>query len=158
MLYLRSSRPNRDLIFLEKGRTKLFVHPSIVFRLYTALKYRSSRSSNFLVFYTSVGILSKPVAFLFLTSISHTFSCSCVKCSRLMSNWLFNNFWHWFICNFGGFPVHILEMLFSHVYSFFLDASFILPLGVLFSLNASSTLWHAIRNCLSSIEALSLLI
>ena len=36
-----------------------FTHLSIVFRLYTALQYRSCKSSNLLVFHTSVSISSK---------------------------------------------------------------------------------------------------
>ena len=43
-----------------------YVHLSIVFWLYTVLQYRSSRSSNFLVFHTSGGISLSPAAFLFL--------------------------------------------------------------------------------------------
>ena len=51
--------------FLGKRRMHLFVHLSIVFWLYTALQYRSSMSSNSLVFHTSGGISSSPPAFLF---------------------------------------------------------------------------------------------
>ena len=43
--------------FLGKGWMQLFVHLSIVLWLYMALRYWSSKSSNFLVFHTSGGII-----------------------------------------------------------------------------------------------------
>ena len=49
-----------------KGRMQPFVQLSIMFWLYNALQYRSSMSSNFLVFHTLGSISSRPAAFLFL--------------------------------------------------------------------------------------------
>ena len=79
----------RDILrspFLGKRRMQSFVHQSIMFWLYAALKYRSSMSSNFLVFHASAGISSRPAAFLFL--ILHSTTSSCVNCPSLMSSGL----------------------------------------------------------------------
>ena len=67
---------------------------AIVFGLYTALQYRSCRSSNSLlswpygVWNTSGGISSRLAAFLFLIFLSTTSNSSLVSCPSLMSSWL----------------------------------------------------------------------
>ena len=99
-----------------------FVHLSFVFWLHTVLQYQSSRLSNFLVFHTYGGVSSRPTAFLlFNFFVSTTLSSSWVNWPTLMSIYNFRNR---FICNFRGFYKQILEMIFPHVYSFFLAGSF----------------------------------
>ena len=65
--------------FLWKGMMQPFVYLSIVFWLYTALQYRSSRSSKLFVFYISRGMSSRPAAFLVLIFVSSSSSSSCVN-------------------------------------------------------------------------------
>ena len=79
---------SKGYISLGKERVQPFVHLSIMFWLYTALQYRSSMSSNFLVFHTSGDISSSPAAFLFLIFLSTTSSCPWVNYLSLTSNWL----------------------------------------------------------------------
>ena len=69
---------------MERGRMQAFVHLSIVFWLYMALHYRSSMSSNFLVFHTFMGISLRRAAFLFLIFLNTT-SSSRVNSPSLMS-------------------------------------------------------------------------
>ena len=81
-----------------------FVNLSIVFWSYRALHYRSSMSSNSLVFYTSVGISSSPAAVLFFIFLSTESSSSCVNCPSLMSNWLLMIFMIGTYVTFTGIP------------------------------------------------------
>ena len=118
-----------------------FVHPFIVFWLYTALKCRRSMSSNSLVFHTSRGISSSPVAFLFLIFLSTQSSSSCVHRPSLMPNSLPIIFMISSCVTFVGFLSK-----FSKCYFF---RCILLP---------SFTVCHAIFDCLSSTKSLILLI
>ena len=135
---------------LRKGRMHPFVRLSIVFWLYTALKCRSSMSSNFLVFHTSGGISSNPSAFLFLIILSTEPSSSCVNCSNLMSNWLLIIFVIHFLSKFSKCCFH------RCIRSCWLVA-FNLAFAVLFLLLNPFTVCHAILDCLFSTESLILL-
>ena len=76
-----------EVTFLEEGENvAFFFHLSIAFWLYTVLQYRSSMSSNFLVFHTFGYIFSKPADFLFLIFVITTLSSSWVNCPSLMSS------------------------------------------------------------------------
>ena len=131
---------------------------SIVLSLYTALQYRSSKSSNFLVFYTSGGISSRPTTFLFLILVSTTSSSSWVNCPSLMSNRLLIIFVRSLSVTFGEFPNRFLKCSFHMwIRSFWLSA-FSIAFKVLFFLFTLFTVCHAIRDCLSSTEFLILLI
>ena len=72
--------------FLGKGRM------SIGLWLYTPFQYRSSMSSNFLVFHISGGISSRPVAFLFLIFVSTMSNSAFVNSTSLMISWLLQIF------------------------------------------------------------------
>ena len=56
----------------------------LLFWIYTALLYRSTKLSNFLVSHTSSGISSGQAAFLFLIFASTTSRSSGVNCSSFM--------------------------------------------------------------------------
>ena len=135
-----------------------FVHLSIVFWLYTAWHCRSGISSNCLVFHTSGGISSSPVAFRFLIFLS-TESCSFwVNCPSLMSNCLQIILMIGLWVTFGGFPSKFSKCC-SHncIHSCWLVA-FSFAFAVLFLLLTSCTVWHPILDCLSTIESLNVLI
>ena len=130
-----------------------FVHLSIMFWLYTVLlQYQSSKSLNLLVFHNSGAISLRLAAFLFLIFVSPMLNSSWVNCPSLMSSWLLIIFLIGLSVTLGNFLIRFLKMLFSLLYSFFLVGSF-LALEVLFLLT-SSTVCHAIRDCLSSTEFL----
>ena len=60
------------LFFMGKGRLYLFVNFSFVFCLYGALHNRRRMSSNYLVFFTSGGISSRPSVFsVLIFSVLH---------------------------------------------------------------------------------------
>ena len=88
------------------------------------LQNRSSKPSNFLIFNSPGNISLRSVTFLFLIFVRTTLSSFCVNYFSLMSSWLLLNFRVGFICDFMGISKKILEMLFPHVYSFFLPDSF----------------------------------
>ena len=69
--------------FLRKERISISL-----FSLYTVLQNQNNKSSNFWVFHTSGGILSRPAAFLFLIFLSTLLSFSRVNCPSMMSSWL----------------------------------------------------------------------
>ena len=127
---------NPRLSFLRKWRMQLFSHFSILW-LYTTLYYRSSMSSNFLVFHTSSGISSRPTAFLFLIFLSATKTSSLVNYPSLMSCWLL-------IIFEVGFPSRFLKCSFDMCICFSWLAAFSLSLEVLFLLCISLTVCHAI--------------
>ena len=135
-----------------------FVHLSIVFWLYTALKYRSSMSSNSLVFHTSGSISSSSAAFLFLIFLSTESSSSCVNCPSLMPSWLSIIFVIGSCVSFEGFPSKFSKCCFHGCIRSSWLVAFILSFAVLFLLLTSFTVCHAILNCLSSTESLILLI
>ena len=74
--------------FLREGEDAILC-PSLycVLVIYGIAK-RSSKSSNFLIFHTSGGILSRPAAFLLLIFLSTLLSSSRVNYPSLMSCWL----------------------------------------------------------------------
>ena len=146
---------NPRSLFLRKGRMHLFVHLSIVFWLHTALHYRSSMSSNSLVFHTSGGISSSPSAFLFKIFLSTESSSFCVNCPSLMSSWLLIIFVIGLSVTLGGFPSKFSKCCFHRCIRSWL-ADFSLALAVLFLLLTSFTVCHAILECISSTEFLIL--
>ena len=131
-----------------------FVHLSIVVWLYTTFPCRSSMSSNSLVFHTSRGILSSPVAFQFLIFLYTESNFSWINCSSLMSNCLLLFLWINSCVTFGGFPSKFLKFCFrSCIHSSFLVA-FSLTFAVLFLLLTSFSVCHDILDCLSLTESL----
>ena len=142
--------------FLGKGRMHPFVHPSIVFWLYTALQYRSSVSSNSLVFYTSGGISSSPATFLFKIFLN-TESSSCVNCPSLISNCLLIILVIGSCVTFRGFPSKFSKCFLRCIRSSWLVV-FSLAFAVLFLQLTSFTVCHAILDCLSLTVSLTLLI
>ena len=132
-----------------------FVHLSIVFWLYTALQYRSSSSSNFLVYHTSSDISLRPVAFLFLILFSTTLS-SWVNSPNFMSCWLLIIFVIGLFVTLD-FPNIYLKCSFHRCIRSWLVA-FSLALEVLFFLLTSFTVCHAIRECLSFLSSTGFLI
>ena len=142
--------------FLEKEKMQPFVHLFIVFWLYTALLHQSSMSSNFLVMHSSVGISSRPTAFLFLIFLST--KSSCVNCSSLISIWLLIIFLISSSVTLGGFPRKFSKCCFHRCIRSSLLAAFSLALAVFFLLLTLFTFCHAIVDCLFSIESLIWLI
>ena len=136
----------------------VFVHLSVVFWLYTALQYRSSMTSHFLVFHISEGISLSFAAFLFLIFLSTMSSSSCISCPSLMSSWLLIIFVIGSSVTFGGFPSKISKCCFLRCIRFSRRAAFSLALTVLFLPFTTFTVCHAILDCLSSTESLILLI
>ena len=131
---------------------------TILFWLYRTLQYRSSMSSNVLVFYTSGDISSRSAAFQFFKIFLSTMSSSsCVNCPSLMSNWLLIMFVIGSSVTFWDFRSRFLKYCFQCIRSSWL-AAFSLALAVLFLLLTSFTVCHDILNCLSSTESLILLI
>ena len=124
-----------------------------MFWLYTALQYRSSMSSKFLVFYTFGGLSSRLAASLFLFFVSTTLSFSYVNCPSLMSSWLLIIF-----VTLEDFPSRFLKCSFHMCIRFSWSVDFNLALEMVFLLHTSFTLCHTIRDCLSSTEILILLI
>ena len=113
-------------------------------------------SSNSLVFHTSGGISSSPVAFLFLIFLSTQSSCSCVDCPSLMSNWLLIIFVIGSCLTFGGFPSKFSKCCFHRCIRSSWLVAFSLAFAVLFLLLTSIAVNHAILDCLSSTESLIL--
>ena len=144
--------------FLVKERVHPYAHLSIVFWLYMALQYRSSVSSNFLVFHTSGGFSSRPVTFLFLIFLSTKSSSSWVNCPCLISSWLLIIFVIGSSVTFGGFLSKSLNCCFHRCIRFSWLGAFTLALTVLFLLLTWSTVYHAILDCLFSTVSLILLI
>ena len=97
--------------FFGKGRMHLFVHLSIVFWLYMALQYWSSKLSDFLVFHTSGGISSRLAVFLLLIFVSATLN-SWVNCPCLMLSWLLIIFVIGLSVTLGNFPNTFLKCFF----------------------------------------------
>ena len=109
-------------------------------------------SSNCLVFHTSGGISSNPVAFQFLIFLSTESSSSRVNGPSLMSNCLLILLMISLCVTFGGFPRRFWKCCFhSFIRSCWLVA-FSLALVVLFLLLTSFIVCHAILDCLSSTE------
>ena len=102
---------NPRLPFLGNGRMHPFVHPSIAFWLYTALQWRSSISSNSLVFHTSGGISLGPADFLFLFFCTEK-SSSRVNYPSLMSNCLLIILMFGSCVTLGRFPSKFLKCCF----------------------------------------------
>ena len=121
-----------------------FIHLSIGFWLYTALQYRSSMSSNCLVFHTSEGILSSPAAFLFLTFLSTESSSSWVNGPSLMSNCLLIILVIGSCVTFGRFPSKFSKCCFHRCCRSCWLVAFTLALAVLFLLLTSFIVFHAI--------------
>ena len=146
------------LPFLEKEKVQLFVHLSVVFRLYTALRYQSSMSSNSLVFYTSGCISPGPAAFLFLIFLDSKSSSSYINCPRLIPRWVLIIFVIDSSVTFGVFPSKFSKFCFYWCTRSSRLAAFSLTLAELFLLLTSFTIGHAILDCLSSTESLIFLI
>ena len=134
-----------------------FVHLSIVFWLYKALQCCSSMSSNCLVFDNSGCISSSPAAFLFLIFLSTESSSSCVNCPSLMSCWIVIIFVIGSCVTYGCFPSKFSKCCFLRCICSSWLVAFSLAFAVLFLLLTSSTVCHAILDCLSSIKSLILL-
>ena len=135
-----------------------FIHLSIGFWLYTALQWRSSMSSNCLVFHTSGGISSSPAAFLFLIFLRTESSSSCGNCPSLMSNCLLIILVIGSCVIFGGFPSKFSKCCF---HSFILScwfAALSFALAVFFLLLTSFIVCQAILDYLSSTESLDIAI
>ena len=132
-----------------------FLHLSIVFWLYTALQYRCSMSSNFIVFHTSGGISSSPAAFRFLIFLRTKLSSSPVNYPSLMSNCLVIIFMIGSCVTFGGFPSKFSKCCFHSCIRSWLVA-FRLAFATLFLLLTSFTVCRALLDCLSSTESLIL--
>ena len=125
-----------------------------MFCLLTALHHQRSMSSNFLVFYTSSGISSRPAAFLLLTVFGTALSLSAVMCPSLMSYWMLIISSVSLSVNSEKFPRLILDVSF-HFWNLF---DFSLDLEVLFLTLTLFTVFHANWDCLSSTVFLILLI
>ena len=134
-----------------------FVHPSIVFWLYTALQCQNSMSSNCLVFHTSGGISSSPASFLLSIFLS-TESSSCVNCPSLMSSCLLIILVIGSCVTFRGFPSNFSKCWFHSCIRSSWLVVFSLTFTEFFLLLTSFTVCHAILDCLSSTESLILLI
>ena len=135
-----------------------FVSLVIVFWLYTVLQYRSSMSSNFLVFHTSGVISSRPAVFLVLIFLCPNSSSSCINRLSLISSWLLIIFVIGSSVTFGGFPSKFSKCCFHRCIRSSWQAAFSLVLTVLYLLLTLFTVCHTILDCLSSIESLILLI
>ena len=118
----------------------------------------SNTSWNFLVFYTSVCISSRPAAFLFLIFVSTMSNSSCVNSPSLMSSWLVIIFMMNSSVTLGDFPGRFLKCSFLKCICSSWLAIFSLALAVLFLLLASFTICHAFRDWIFSIEFLKWLI
>ena len=113
-------------------------------------------SSNYLVFHTSGGISSSPVAFLFLIFLRTESSSSLVNGPSLMSNCLLIILVIGSFVTFGRFPTRFSKCCFhSFTLSWWL-AAFNFALAVLFLLLTSFIVCHAILDCISSTESLIL--
>ena len=113
-------------------------------------------SSNCLVFHTSAGISSSPVAFLILIFLCTESSSSKVNGPSLMSNCLQTILVIGSCVAFSGFPSRFLKCCFQ---SFILSCWFVafnLALAVLFLLLTLFIICHTIPDCLSSTKSLIL--
>ena len=128
-----------------------FVYLSIW--LYTALKCRSSISSNSMLFHTSGGISSGFTAFLYVIFHSTELSTSCVICPSLTPGWSLIFFVIGSCVTFGDFPSKFSKCFHWCIRSSWL-ASFSLNSALLFLLPSSFNVCHAILHCLSSTEIL----
>ena len=113
-------------------------------------------SSNCLVFHTSGGISSSPVAFLFLSFLSIESSSSRVNGPSLMSNFLLIILVIGSCITFGRFPCRFWKCCFHSFIRSCWFVAFSLALAVLFLLLTSFIVCHAILDCLSSTEFLIL--
>ena len=134
---------------------QLFLHLSILFWFYTVLQIRSSKSSNFLFFHTSVGISSRSAAFLFLIFVRTKLSSSWVNCPNLVSSWLLIIFMIVLSVIFGEVPSRLLKCSFHMCIRSSLLVAFILSLESLFlfthfiyCLSRNSRLFIFYRRCL----------
>ena len=133
-----------------------FIHLSIEFWLYTALKCRSSMSSNCLVFHTSGGISSSTAAFLSLIFLRTESSSSWVNGPSLMSTCLLIILVIGSCVTFGGFPSRFSKCCFHSFILFGWFAAFNFALAVLVLLLTSFIVCQAILDCLSSTKSLIL--
>ena len=137
---------------------KPFVFQSIVFWLYTALPYRSSMSSNSLVFHTCDGISARSAAFQYKIFLSIESSSSCVNYLNSMSSCLLIIFVIASSVTFGGFHSKFSKCRFHACIRSCWMAAFSLALAVLSLLLTPFSVCHAIQDYLSSTESLILLI
>ena len=147
---------NPRLLFLGKGRMHHFIYLSIGFWLYTALQFRSSMSSNCLIFHTSGGISSIPAAFLLLIFLSTESSSSWVNGPSLMTNCLLIIIVIGSCVTFGGFPSKFWKCYFHWCIRSCWSVASSLALSKLFLLLTSFIVCHGILACLSSTESLIL--
>ena len=113
-------------------------------------------SSNCLVFHTSGGISSSPVAFQFLIFLSTELSSSRVNGPSLMSNCLQIILVIGSCVTFGGFPSRFWKCCFHSLILSCWFVAFTLALVVLFLLLTSFIVCQAILDCLTSTESLIL--
>ena len=113
-------------------------------------------SSNCLVFHTSGGFSSSPVAFLFLIFLSAKSNSSRVNGPSLMSNCFLIILAIGSCVPFGGFPSRFWKCCFHSFIRSCWFVAFSLALAVLFLLPTSFIVCHAILDCLSSTESLIL--
>ena len=121
-----------------------------------ALQCRSSMSSNFLVFHTSGGISSSPVAFLFLIFRCTESISSWVYGPSLMSNYKLIIPVISSCITFGGFLSKFSKCCFHRGIRSCWWEALSLALVVFFLLLTSFIVCHAILDCLSSTESLIL--
>ena len=112
--------------------------------------------ANCLVFHTSVGISSKPAAFLFLIFLSSKLSSSRVNGPSLMSNCFLIILVIGSCVTFGGFPSRFTKCCFHSFIRSCKLVAFSLALVVLFLQLSSFIVCYTILDCLSSAESLIL--
>ena len=129
-----------------------FVHPSILFWLYTALV-----SEQYIVEFPGLsyfwGYFIKPCCVSCTESSS-----SCVNSPSLMSSWLLMIFVIGSCVTFGGFPSKFSKCCFHRCIHFSWLVAFSLAFAVFFLLLTSFTVCHAILDSPSSTESLIVLI
>ena len=113
-------------------------------------------SSNCLVFHTSGGILSSPVAFLFSIFLSTVSNSFWVDGLSLMSNCLLTILMIGSCVTFSGFPSRFSKCCFHSFICSCWFVAFSLALVVLFLLLTSFIVYQAILDCLSFTELLIL--
>ena len=130
--------------FLRKGNMQPFVYPYVVFWVYTALQYRSTKTSNFLVFHTSRGISLKLTAFIFSTMSRSSW----VNSPSFMCCWWLIIFVIGLFVTLDQFPSRFLKCSLLICIRFSWLPAFSLALEFFFLLLTSFNVCHTIRDCL----------
>ena len=121
---------NSEVTFLVEREDEGFFQLSLVFWLYTALQYRSSKSSNFLTLL--VFHQNRQLSCFFLIFDRTTSSSRGVNCSRWMSSCLLIIFVINLSVTLGNFPNRFLKCSFYMCVRYSRLATFSLALEVLF--------------------------